>query len=225
MADINLKLYSNSDEFNAFKKHHILPKGNVIKILFIGNSITWHAPSADLGWNLNCGMAAPREQLDYVHLLIKELNISKSEVAVLNCAEFERFPIVKSESFEKIKLINSDNIVTYTIIQLGDNVTSVEQLSIFFDNMDLLIKNIRSDKNRTFMVSTWWNSEVKNEVIRNLCKSHQISYIDISDLYSSPINPETTIIDYENLGVNNHPKSWGMEQIANRIYYAIKSIE
>lgn len=39
------------------------------RVLFVGNSITFHSANAKLGWTNNCGMAASASEKDYVHLL------------------------------------------------------------------------------------------------------------------------------------------------------------
>ena len=38
-----------------------------IKILFAGNSITYHAPLAEIGWSGSWGMAATSKENDFVH--------------------------------------------------------------------------------------------------------------------------------------------------------------
>lgn len=37
------------------------------KILFVGNSITKHAPKADINWLNDCGMAASQTDKDYAY--------------------------------------------------------------------------------------------------------------------------------------------------------------
>src|SRR3546814_6558765 len=43
------------------------------RLLFLGNSITVHAPAAKLQWSGNWGMAATNEKYDYVHLISREI--------------------------------------------------------------------------------------------------------------------------------------------------------
>ena len=45
-----------------------------VKVLFVGNSITRHAPKADIGWSGDWGMAASCREKDYVHLVVSALD-------------------------------------------------------------------------------------------------------------------------------------------------------
>ena len=65
----------------------------VNRVLFLGNSITLHAPAPDIGWTGNWGMAASGEDKDYVHLLLDKIAVSsggRPRFMVRNIAEFER---------------------------------------------------------------------------------------------------------------------------------------
>ena len=47
------------------------------KVLFVGNSITKHAPAPTIGWYGDWGMAASKKENDYVHLIMKKLDEDK----------------------------------------------------------------------------------------------------------------------------------------------------
>ncbi len=66
---------------------------SVNRILFLGNSITLHAPAANIGWTGNWGMAASSEDKDFVHLLTEQVAKAaggKPKIIVRNIADFER---------------------------------------------------------------------------------------------------------------------------------------
>src|SRR6185369_11962400 len=93
------------------------------KVLFLGNSITLHAPAPGIGWTGNWGMAASVEEKDYVHLLT--VDIAKAAGAqpramVRNLANFER----NYETFDLATGLKSElefgaDIV---VVALGENV-------------------------------------------------------------------------------------------------------
>ena len=60
----------NQNKVSVFEK-----EGNDgLKILFVGNSITRHAPKPEVGWLNDCGMAASSIEKDYVHLLMDRVH-------------------------------------------------------------------------------------------------------------------------------------------------------
>ena len=66
--------------------------GAQFRILFLGNSITRHAPAPGLGWYGDWGMAASARQNDYVHKLVALMNGIgvKCGYCIANLSEWER---------------------------------------------------------------------------------------------------------------------------------------
>ncbi|RZM14589.1 MAG: SGNH/GDSL hydrolase family protein, partial [Pedobacter sp.] len=56
-------------------------------VLVLGNSMTIHAPSVELGWYGNWGMAASSKDKDYVHILETKLQMP---VVPVNISAWER---------------------------------------------------------------------------------------------------------------------------------------
>ena len=46
---------------------------NHIRIMFLGNSMTYHGKKESIGWYNQWGMAASKEENDYVHRLVSLL--------------------------------------------------------------------------------------------------------------------------------------------------------
>ena len=63
-----------------------------INVLFLGNSITRHAPAEDIGWPYDWGMSASKEENDYVHVAVKMLDeiYGKVNYCTACCGDWER---------------------------------------------------------------------------------------------------------------------------------------
>ena len=70
----------------------IFKRGGAKRVLFFGNSITRHEPNPSLGWYGDWGMAASREENDYVHTLVSMLQAAGDNVdyCIAQLAEWER---------------------------------------------------------------------------------------------------------------------------------------
>lgn len=66
--------------------------GDGIRVLFVGNSITKHAPKPEIGWLTDCGMAASSLDKDYVHLTVEKIKEYDPYMSfsILQVAGFER---------------------------------------------------------------------------------------------------------------------------------------
>ena len=94
-----------------------------MNILYLGNSITLHAPAPEIGWHGEWGMAASAPENDYVHVLNRLISQTgkfvayKAENIAFVEREPERFCV---DSFEKYVKFTPDLIV----IRIGENITS-----------------------------------------------------------------------------------------------------
>ena len=62
------------------------------RIMFVGNSITFHGPKEEIGWSGAWGMAASAREKDYVHLVMKIVQNQHPDAAfcIVQAAEWER---------------------------------------------------------------------------------------------------------------------------------------
>jgi hypothetical protein len=206
-----------TDEFNSFKKQQSSVIESV-KIAFIGNSITLHGPAPEIGWTKNNGMAASVFQDDYCNTLLNLLHIESGNAFIENFAEAERTDIQNNETTKIITDLLIKNKPKILIIQLGDNVSDAEQLINFKNNLFLLASVAKTNSERVFILSTWWESVEKDQVIKAIAESTQSEYIYIGDLFNSDKNTDRKEKRFKHAGVDNHPREWGMSQIAHRIY-------
>ncbi len=204
------------------------------KIIFIGNSITKHERKEDIGWYFNHGMAVKDKNKDYVHNLMKMLEIKKENAYIRNFYPFESKPNSALGLIKSLDGINSAD-PKIVIIQLGDNV-SLGEGNIFSNlingyefllNYNRLIKKIsKSDKsNEIYCISTWWERPLVDFIIKLSCSINKQNYIFIGDIFNDENNKDRLKVDFQNIGVDIHPKEFGMLMIANRIFKAISSIK
>lgn len=214
--------YDEAEKFNKFEKQHF-NINNELKIVFIGNSITHHGPAQEIGWTGNHGMAASEKEKDYCHVLFRLMNIKQENTHIANFYEIERENIVGTDVIKQIGTLFSKKPLI-TIIQLGDNVESKEQLEFFLKNLYEVSSIAKNYCQNIFMLSTWWESRAKDRVIKYICDLIDIKYIYIGDLYNSDLNADRKFRQFGDPGVDCHPRNWAMEQIANRIFTAVKDV-
>ena len=67
-------------------------RGKGKRIMFVGNSITLHGILPSIGWHNEWGMAASKQENDYVHILMAKINeiASDSQYCICQVAEWER---------------------------------------------------------------------------------------------------------------------------------------
>ncbi len=204
-------------EFNAFPKQQVLPD-TPVKIAFIGNSITLHGAAPEIGWRHQHGMAASVMHEDYCHRLLALLNTPKENAFIGNFAEAERTNIQGTD----ITLFLTDLLVKHrpelTVIQLGDNVSNEAQLKAFQVNLHAIAALAKANSQQVLILSTWWESAAKDRVIQHIAEMTQCEYLYIGDLFPSEKNTDRQHTKYAHAGVDNHPRDWGMQAIANRVH-------
>ena len=70
---------------------YVHKEGGGVRVMFVGNSITKHAPKPQIGWTNDCGMAASSIDKDYVHILERRIGEIDKDAAfgLLQVAHFE----------------------------------------------------------------------------------------------------------------------------------------
>lgn len=200
------------------------------EIAFIGNSLTYHQDSAELGWYESHGMAAKYESTDYAHVTLRELGISSGNAYIRNFYPFESDDSVTKRHVDSLEpvLAKHPKIV---VVQLGDNVElnkkqkiqSVINLYNFWSAYGDLLGAIKKSDAQIYCVSTWWKSNWKDRVIKQRCEDAGGTYVYIGDIYTDPSNTDRSTVDYPSAGVDSHPKDYGMKVIADRLVAAIKA--
>lgn len=200
----------------------------VTRILFLGNSITLHAPAPDIGWTGNFGMAASSEDKDYVHLLADQISKQaggRPQTMVRNIADFERglskFNI--RETLKKELEFQADVI----IIAIGENAAKPEteaasaEYSTSFRN--LLTEFTTGAQPVIFVRSQFWPDAAKDDLMRQVTTDMKQHFVDLSGMVdeSCYARSERKI---EHSGVAGHPGDKGMKVIADAIMTAVQNV-
>lgn len=187
------------------------------RILFLGNSITWHGPKADIGWSGNWGMAASCRERDYVHLLMdRVLKICPGAAfCIVQGAVWERSldQCDLEACFAPARNFRAD-IVCYT---LGANVPSEAfEPRGYKAAMRRLLHYLGDAAHARFIIGTnFWN-DAKAGAAREFARENDLPMAELSDLLIPEENRAVGLFEHQ--GVANHPGDLGMERIAGRIW-------
>jgi hypothetical protein len=198
------------------------------RLLFIGNSITLHAPAPDIGWNGNWGMAATSAARDYVHLVISGVETKtgkKPGAKVVNLADFERN---YSTYDPALRLTAEVDFKAETLIlAIGENVpalTTDEARANFQTSVVKLIKQLQGESRPDIYVrSCFWPDAAKDSALRQACTEVGGTFVDISILAKDEGNQARSERKIDHPGVAGHPGDKGMQAIATAILAALSS--
>ncbi len=199
------------------------------KILFLGNSITLHAPAPAIGWQGNWGMAASAADKDYVHLVLKAISETAGKVpesVVANIASFERrSDIYDTDEELKKELTFKPNIV---IVAIGENVpalASEQAKRTFKASMTRLLRKLKENSSPIIIVrSCFWQDQAKDSILEQACSEVGGVFVDSSALGKDEGNFARSERKFSHDGVAGHPGDKGMRAIADKILDALRKI-
>ncbi|NUQ66037.1 MAG: glycoside hydrolase family 127 protein [Pirellulales bacterium] len=198
----------------------------VRRILFLGNSITLHAPKADIGWTGNWGMAASAEQKDYVHLVASELarhTGSVPRILVRNIADFERSYATYDVDLNMKDLFAFDPDLV--VLAIGENVPALgsEEAKGQFKAGVMSILRCVLAKRRPLVVvrSCFWADAAKDEVLRQACQEVGGILVNAGPLGADAANAARSERSFTHDGVAGHPGDKGMKALADAIVEAV----
>jgi alpha-galactosidase len=196
------------------------------RVLFVGNSITRHGPSAKIGWAGDWGMAASALGKDYVHLVVEALtkrNGQAPEFLAVNVAAFERdyAKYDLAANLQEAIAFRPDTIV----LAIGENVPALaneEAKTTFTASVVRLLKLLERDAPaRLFVRSCFWANPAKDAALREACTAAGGEFVNIEALGKDEKNFARSERKFEHAGVANHPGDRGMQAIANALVEAM----
>lgn len=182
------------------------------KILFVGNSITKHAPKPSIGWINDCGMAASEIDKDYVNIIKRKIRkkYPYASFGILQVADFERefdtFDIEKE--YSEAKEFSADLIIMF----FGANVpkmydTLISPTVTFGTRYEKLRNFLDNGTDTKFIHSQGFYIRPKlDEEKEIVAKKYGDMFVNIEDI---------RMLD-ESHGRFNHPGDYGMQLIAER---------
>ena len=210
------------------------------RIVFLGNSITLHAPLESIGWAGNWGMAASAPEKDYVHLVVQSLSeptqpasntpaakTTAPTIMVENIADFERhyatYPL--EEKLRKFL----DFKPGLVIVAIGENVpplTTDESKAQFFNSVSKLLRTLQANENPTIIVrSCFGQYPDKDPILKRAAADVGGIYVDVGALSQNEANYARSERKIAHAGVAGHPGDRGMKAIADAIVDAIRKAE
>lgn len=197
------------------------------KVLFLGNSITRHAPKPEIGWTADWGMAASAVEKDYVHLLAADLGKATGkapQIMVSNVADFERrYDRFDPEVELKAELAFGADLV---VVAVGENVADPVEAgdrakfaSAFSGLLGVLRKH---GQPAIFVRSSFWPHPVKDGIMREASTAAGVTFVDISGWAGEASLTAGSERKIEHAGVAGHPGDKGMKAIADALFAAIQ---
>ncbi len=197
----------------------------VIKILILGNSLSYHLSVEDSEWDHASGMAASDINSDYVHLLMTDISKAKNVsivFKVINLVDFERN--YKTYDLKKIStFVNFQPDIT--LFQLGDNarLESTEDIESFSSYYQKLVSLFGSSKR--IIATTYFPSKNKNKAIESVARSTNSFVVDLSHLtLLDKANFAKSEKNYSNKSIGMHPGNIGMRNIANEFFLTLNLV-
>lgn len=195
-------------------------KKAAMKVLFVGNSITRHAPKEEIGWSGDWGMAASCKEKDYVHQVIARLKEQYGNISycIAQAAKWEKEYwkgiAVHKEEYRRARSFAADLV----IIRIGENIPHNKNEEIdckqYFNEMIRFFTEENPDA-KVVVTDCFWRYDKLDNAIREIALERGYYFCKISDLEQD--SATMALGEYAHEGVAVHPGDFGMSCIADRI--------
>lgn len=219
------------DSRNQMETNHfvttVIKDESALRVIFIGNSITRHAPKPEIGWNHDWGMAASKMEYDYVHRVIAGLEKKFGQVSycIAQVAEWEQNYLKGPELLETYYQEARDFQADLVIVRLGENVKSSMHEEIncrpYFEEMIQFF--VSNPEAKVILTDNFWRKEALDNMIYEIAMEKNYVFCQLHDLQDD--EKTMALGEYEHKGVSIHPSDHGMECIAGRILKCVPQFE
>jgi hypothetical protein len=210
-------------------------KGKPFRILILGNSIARHGRAPEIGWNQEFGMAATKEDNDYVHLIFRKLEAllpkNKIDLRETSIVKFEReFPTFDFKALDPLIQFRPHLI----IFQLGENTgfNEVNTPELFQQKYVELINSFKKGNNPVVICTTPFFPDLKkNEAIGQtalltgsfLVDLSHLPLLDTQNYAKDETNYAGNKSEWKVTGIGIHPGDYGMKNIAQQLFITINA--
>lgn len=195
-------------------------------LLIIGNSLTRHGPSPEIGWQGNWGMAASAADKDFVHQLAARLEQATQEKVAVSTVP--GYPLEKNflaDTAPQISLPAKPDRHDYIVVEIGDNINfTTQQADLFEVRYDTLLAGLQKSlrpPGRLACLGKWWANDAVDDKIRRVCERHGGTFVPLASISTQPAAHADSERPFINKGVGEHPGDRGMAEIANRVFCAL----
>lgn len=196
---------------------------SAFRVLFVGNSITRHAPKPSLEWYNDWGMAATAQEKDYVHQTLRRLREKYGDVdyCIAQAGLWETRYTEGDEVLAQYYTTARDFSADVVIIRLGENINRDKHAQInckpYYDDM---VRFFASNPDaRVVVTDNFWKVESLDCMIRGVADERGYTFVHLGDLEDDPAT--MALGQFKSEGVSRHPSDYGMEKIAERVFAAI----
>ncbi len=205
-----------------------------ISIMVIGNSITAHAPSENLGWTGDWGMAASCEENDYVGVMKRmfaeefpEWNATWTkggiygvEKSIDTRTDKDYATIFKATFGATMANVNPDVVV----FQFGDNVSSYNKKAYceMYRQLADYCRGINPEMVIVFSKPYYGSpDDPRGRATQEIAVEKQVCYTSLCEL-NLVVNWAKSEDFWTNEAILSHPGDKGMEEIAKKFYPFIR---
>lgn len=193
--------------------------GDDIRVLFVGNSITKHAPKPQIGWTRDCGMAATCIDNDYVHILKRRILDIRPHASfgIIQVADFER----RFETFDIQKEyrrgidFDADIIIMFFGANVRKDYDDESDPAVSFGVHYRELRCALDTKNSAFVIHSqgFYIRNKLDEEKKAAAEFFGDQYVELGDIVTRE----------ETHGEFNHPSDKGMREIADKFWAVIEA--